>query len=172
MRTQAILSCVVPLSMVFDTTFLAAQTPVKLDESVIAENRELDRLLIEAHDQKNIEKVLAVFSQAADTFFIAPNGELNQGRDAIRKSYLDFFAGLDSLHGEIQDVSYIPAGEGVIAVGTVIFYRHPKKAPADQRTVIWTDYRRRENGRWVYVFRHAHWPLASNPQLNPAPPRK
>src|SRR5260370_24789622 len=139
MRTHPTLRCVVPLSIVLGTSFLTAQTSNKLEESVITESRELDRVLIEAHDQKNTEKVLSVFSEGANTFFIAPNGVLNKGRDAIRKSYSEFFAGLDSLHGEIKDVSYVPAGEGVIAVGTVIFYRHPKNAPADQRTVIWTD---------------------------------
>src|SRR5260370_441961 len=86
MRTHPALRCVVPLSIVFGTSFLTAQTSIKLEESVITENRELDRLLIEAHDQKNTEKVLSVFSEGANTFFIAPNGGLNKGRDAICKS--------------------------------------------------------------------------------------
>jgi uncharacterized protein (TIGR02246 family) len=128
---------------------------------VIAEQRELDRRLIEAHDQKDTNKVLSLFSESPEVFFIRPNGILHKGRSNIRKSYDGFFATLDSIRGELQDVSYVPVGDGVIAVGTVIFHRQPKGAPADQRTVVWTDYRRRENGKWVYVFRHAHWPVAT-----------
>jgi hypothetical protein len=37
-----------------------------------------------------------------------------------------------------------------------------KDGTSDQRIVVWTDFRHKENGKWVYVFRHAHWPLASN----------
>ncbi len=118
--------------------------------------------MLEAHELKDTEKVLSLFSASPDVFFIAPNGIVNKGHDGIRKSYESFFAGLVSVRGTIKDVSYMPAGDGVIAVGTVIFSRQPKNAPPDQRTVVWTDYRRREAGKWVYVFRHAHWPVSAS----------
>jgi len=40
-----------------------------------------------------------------------------------------------------------------------------KGSNPEQRVVVWTDFRRKENGKWVYVFRHAHWPLGANPSL-------
>ena len=55
--------------------------------------------------------------------------------------------------------SVLREGDGVIAVGTVVFHRKDKNAPARDRTVIWTDFRRKQDGTWRYVFRHAHWPL-------------
>ncbi len=174
MRGRRPVSYLLLVSLVFGSLVVSAgaQNPTTLEDKVIAENRELDRQLVEAHNQKDTDKVLGCFSGGPDTFMVGPQGAVHRGREAIRQSYTQFFAGLDSIRGEIKEVSYFPAGKGVIALGTVIFYRHPKNAPPDQRTVVWTDYRRRENGKWVYVFRHAHWPLASNPQLTAAPPIK
>jgi ketosteroid isomerase-like protein len=148
---------------------LHAQTIATLDEKVVAANRELDRRLLEAHELKDAAMVESLFSKSPDVFFISPGGSLNKGRSNVRKSFAFFFGLMDSVHGDIKEISYIPAGEVVIAVGTVIYSRKPKNAPADQKTVIWTDYRRIENGRWVYVFRHAHWPVETS---NPAAAQK
>ena len=137
----------------------AAISLANLDAQTIAENRELDEKLLKAHELKNTDMVLALFSARDDIFFIAPNGTLNKGRAAIRQSYDQFFARLESIHAEIKSVTYLPAQDGIIAVGTVVFHRKPKGQPPDDKTVIWTDFRVKENGKWVYLFRHAHWPL-------------
>ena len=146
---------------------LHAQATTALDEKVLSANRDLDRQLLEAHTLKDAAMLQSLFSESPDVFFISPGGSLNRGRDAVRQSFQNFFDHLEFIHGDIQEIAYIPAGEGVIAVGTVIYSRKPKGAPADQKTVIWTDYRRIEHGRWVYVFRHAHWPVeTANPARN------
>ena len=100
-----------------------------MDANTIAENRELDRLRIEAHAQRNVDKAMDLFVKGPDTFFIAPNGVLAMGWDKIRDSYAHFFAGLDSISADIKDVKYVRAGDGVIAVGTVVFHRKDKNAP-------------------------------------------
>ena len=138
---------------------LHAQTSTTLDEKVIAANRELDQRLIDAHALKDPGMVESLFSESPDVFFIDPSGGMIKGRSNIRASWAAWFDTLETIHGDIRDISYIPAGEGVIAVGTVIYTRKLKNGTADQKTVIWTDYRRVEKGRWVYLFRHAHWPL-------------
>lgn len=130
-----------------------------LRQTVIAEQHVLDFKLLEAHRLKDTAAVLNCFSRSPDAFFISPGGSLNKGKQAIRKIYDNFFSGLETIRGEVQEVAYQPAGDGVIAVGTVIFYRKPRGAASDQKTVIWTDYRQKEDGKWVYLFRHAHWPL-------------
>jgi ketosteroid isomerase-like protein len=157
-RAISYLACTLLLLAGFGPS-LRAQTAAALDDKVVAANRELDRRLLEAHKLKDAEMLLGLFSASPDVFFITPGGTLHKGRNNIRVSFQNFFDHLDSIHGDIKDISYIPAGDGVIAVGTVIYSRQPKNAPADQRTVIWTDYRRIEGGNWVYVFRHAHWPV-------------
>jgi len=145
----------------------AQQATASLDSTTIAENRELDRLLLEAHAQRNVDKVMDLFVKSPDTFLIAPNGNLAMGWDKIRDSYADFFAGLESISAEVKDVKYLRARGGIIAVGTVVFHRKDKNAPARDRTVVWTDFRRKEGGKWKYVFRHAHWPLQPPPAAAP-----
>src|SRR2546429_9730277 len=140
------------------------QTARALDEIVLAANRELDRRLLEAHKLKDAAMVEGLFAASPDVFFISPGGSLNKGRDSIRRSFQLFFEHLESIQGDIKEISYIPAGGGVIAVGTVIYSRKPKSAPADQRLLIWTDYRPLADGKWVYVFRIPTWPIeTSNP---------
>ncbi|MDP9162059.1 MAG: nuclear transport factor 2 family protein [Acidobacteriota bacterium] len=136
-----------------------AQAPPALAKEVVNANRELDRRLMDAHALKDAAMVESLFSKSPEVFFIDPTGGMVKGPSNIRTSWTAWFDTLETIHGDIRDISYIPAGEGVIAVGTVIYTRKLKNGTADQKTVIWTDYRRMENGRWVYVFRHAHWPL-------------
>ena len=144
-----------------------SQTKV-LSKEVIAANRELDQRLMAAHALKDAAMVQSLFSVSPDVFFIDPTGHMTKGSSSIRHEWATWFDTLETIRGDIQDISYIPAGEGVIGVGTVIYTRKPKNAPADQKTVIWTDYRRIENGKWVYLFRHAHWPLHDrNPRKAP-----
>ncbi|PYQ15789.1 MAG: hypothetical protein DMF80_07805 [Acidobacteria bacterium] len=148
--------------VVGSTRELRAAPPVSLDDKVITANRELDRRLLEAHERKDAAMVESLFANSPDAFFIGPGGMLHKGRDAIRESFAQFFASLDTIRGEIQDISYLPAGDGVIAVGTVVYHRKPRNGPPDERTVVWTDFRRKEGDKWVYLFRHAHWPMAAN----------
>ena len=150
------------LALVFHVCLLHsldAQTSTTLDQKVIAANRELDQRLIDARALKDAALVESLFSESPDVFFIDPTGDLTKGRSNIRREWAAWFDTLETIRGDIQDVSYIPAGEGVIAVGTVIYTRRLKNGTADRKTVIWTDYRRIEKGRWVYLFRHAQWPL-------------
>ena len=138
---------------------LRAQTSTTLDQKIVAANRELDQRLTDAHALKDAALVESLFSESPDAFFIDPTGDMTKGRSNIRLEWAAWFETLETIRGDIQDVSYIQAGEGVIAVGTVIYTRKLKNGTADRKTVIWTDYRRIENGRWVYIFRHAQWPL-------------
>jgi ketosteroid isomerase-like protein len=156
-----LLTALLPVN--FDPLLCAQATT--MPNEVIAANQELDRQLLEGHRLLNAEKVMSLFSSSPDIFFIGPSGNVFKGRESVRRSWEEFFASLQWIRGEINDISYFPAGDGVIAVGQVTYQRQLKGAAApEQRVVVWTDFRRKENGKWVYVFRHAHWPLALNPR--------
>src|SRR2546421_12099388 len=135
------------LSLVFYVCLvpsLQAQTITTLDEKVVAANRELDQRLMDAHALKDAVMVESLFSESPDVFFIDPTGGMIKGRSNIRAGWAAWFDTLETIPGDIRDISYIPAGEGVIGVGTVIYTRKLKNAPPDHKTVIWTDYRRIE----------------------------
>jgi ketosteroid isomerase-like protein len=140
-----------------------AQTTGKLPPDVLRANQELDRKFLEAHRTPNLNLIMSLFTKSPDIFFIGPTGVIYQGREQVRDSIAKFFARVVTMTGVIDHVKYLPAGNGgVIAYGQVTYHRQLKGQPPDTRVVVWTDYRRKENGKWVLVYRHAHWPLASN----------
>ncbi len=139
-----------------------AQSANSLPPDVLRANQEIDRKFLEAHQVRDTEMIMGLFTKSPDIFFVAPTGVIYQGRDQVRQSIEKFFARVVTMTGVIDHVTYVPAGDGVIAYGQVTYHRHLRGQPPDTRVVVWTDYRRKENGKWVLVFRHAHWPLAGN----------
>ena len=146
-----------------------AQTAKPLSDDVIAANKELDRQLLEAHRLLDTEKVMALFTSSPDIFFISPGrGELFTGHERFRRSWAQFFDSLQWIHGEIDHITYLREGEGVIGNGQVTYSRQLKGGKPDQRIVVWTDFRHKENGKWVYVFRHAHLTGGALPDAKPS----
>ena len=140
----------------------------ELDSDTLAANRALDQAFLDAHAQKSTDALLSLFSTRPDVVFIAPNGTVNHGRNEIRGSFSRFFALLEEIHGEITTVQYFRVGDAVAATGTEVFHRKRRDGVTDERTVVWTDLRQKENGKWRYVFRHSHWPV---PISAPEPPK-
>lgn len=135
----------------------------QLPPDVLAANREIDEKFLEAHRVPNTDLIMSLFTSSPDVFFVSPNGAIERGHDEIRKSIETFFAKVITMPGTIDQVTYLPSGDGgVIAYGQVTYHRQLKGQPPDTRVVVWTDYRRKENGKWVLVFRHAHWPVAGS----------
>ena len=158
---RPVFACGVVLALIFLTTAVQPVDGQKnsLTPDVLAANQELDRQLMEGHKLLDTDKVMHLFSTSSEVSFVAPDGAVNKGREQVRRSWEQFFATLQSIEGQINEISYIPVGDGVIAVGRVTYHRQLKNGSPEQRVVVWTDYRRKENGKWVYVFRHAHSPV-------------
>jgi ketosteroid isomerase-like protein len=144
----------------------SAATPsasAKLPPDVLRANQEIDEKFLEAHRVPNTDLIMSLFTSSPDVFFVSPNGTIERGHEEIRKSIEKFLAKVITMPGVIDQVTYLPSGDGgVIAYGQVTYHRQLKGQPPDTRVVVWTDYRRKEDGKWVLVFRHAHWPLAGN----------
>jgi ketosteroid isomerase-like protein len=141
----------------------AQSSGASLDAKTVAENKDLDRQLVEAHEQRDVNKVMNLFAKSPNTFFVSPNGAVSNGWEQVRNTYAQFLGGLESITAEIQHVEYFRTGNGVIGLGTVVFHRKDKGHPVRDLTVVWTDYRQKENGEWKYLFRHAHWPISGWP---------
>jgi ketosteroid isomerase-like protein len=148
-----------------------AQASKALPPDILRANQELDRKFLEGHRVLDTDMIMGLFTKSPDIFFIGPTGVIYQGREQVRQSIEKFFARVVTMTGVIDHVTYLPSGDGgVIAYGQVTYHRQLQGSVPDQRVVVWTDYRRKENGKWVIVFRHAHWPLASNSLPAAMPP--
>jgi ketosteroid isomerase-like protein len=134
-----------------------------LPPDVLRANQEIDQKFLDAHRTRDTATIMGLFTTSPEIFFISPAGEIYKGRDQVRQSIETFFGRVITMTGAIDHVTYLAAGDGVIAYGQVTYHRQLKGRAPDTTVVVWTDYRRKENGKWVLVFRHAHWPLKSLP---------
>jgi ketosteroid isomerase-like protein len=154
------------LAPLFLLTLLApaalAQHPKRLPPDVLRANEELDAQYLEAHRLADPKMVMSLFSHGPDVFMIGPTGVIYPNREAVRRSVETFFANVETMPGEIDRITYQAAGDGVIAYGQVTYHRKLRGKEPDTTVVVWTDYRRKEHGRWVIVCRHAHWSLEGN----------
>ncbi len=65
------------------------------------------------------------------------------------------FANNDTVRIAVTDISYVPVGVNIMAVGTATIDLTPKGGGPTQHVVErWTDVERKIDGRWVYVLDH------------------
>src|SRR5437763_16748689 len=93
---------------------LHAQTNTTLDQKIIAGNRELDQRLMDAHALKDAALVESLFSESSGAFFIDPTGDTTKGSSYIRRHRSALFNTLETIRGDIQDVSYMTDDKGLI----------------------------------------------------------
>jgi ketosteroid isomerase-like protein len=141
---------------------LAQRSMGRLPREVLRANEELDAKYLEAHRQADTKMIMSLFSHGPDVFMIGPTGVIYQGREAVRRSVETFFAKVETMPGVIDRITYQRAGDGIIAYGQVTYHRKLRGQKPDTTVVVWSDYRRKERGRWVIVSRHAQWSLAGN----------
>jgi ketosteroid isomerase-like protein len=81
----------------------------------------------------------------------------------VRKAAEETFAGLESAHVKIDEITLLRSGDAIMAVGTASYELQPKDGPLQSFSARWTDFRRKEDGKWVYVSDHAQILLPSTP---------
>ena len=117
-RSRQTLTFVVPafLWLVIAVSAANAQTAIGLPPEVLRANQELDRKFLEAHlVPNNTDAIMDLFTASPDIFVIGPTGIIYQGRDQVRQSIEKFFTRVVTMSGTIDRVTYLPAGDGVIA---------------------------------------------------------
>jgi ketosteroid isomerase-like protein len=156
----AVLSSLLCLPLLLSAAHAQGQSA--LSPEVLRANQELDRKYLEAHRVVDTKMIMSLFSRGPDVFMIGPTGVFYPGYDKVRGSVETFFARVEKMPGTIDRITYLPAGDGVVAYGQVTYHRTLKGKKPDTTVVVWSDYRRKEHGKWVLVHRHAHWSLAGN----------
>ena len=126
------------------------------DADLLATQEELDRRFCEAVSQRDIDQFMNCFWNSPDLIFVGFDGTVLRGADNVRQAMEGSFAQSESLGMVIDEVSHIPQGESVFAVGTATFEMRAKDGTSQQVRERWTDLRRKVGGRWVYVLVHAH----------------
>jgi uncharacterized protein (TIGR02246 family) len=123
-------------------------TPEELKEA-----RELDRRLCDAIGRKDLDAVMACFWDSPELVTVI-GGAVQKGPEEVRDTVKQMFDQNESVKLDVNDVTYLRAGDGVIAVGTATFDFTPQNGQRHLMVERWSDLRRKIDGQWVYVLDH------------------
>jgi len=124
-----------------------------LSEPELAEARDLDRQLCDAMGRKDLDAVMRCFWDSPDLVAVI-GGAVQKGPRAVRSGIKQIFDQNQSVSLEVNDVTYLRSGDGVIGVGTATFDLTPADGQRHLMVERWSDLRRKIDGRWVYVLDH------------------
>jgi uncharacterized protein (TIGR02246 family) len=125
-----------------------------LPEGILKAQQALNDEFCRAMSAKDLDAAMACFWTSPDLVVVLW-GNVLRGAEAVRAALAQFFEQHSAVRLDVNDCTHLPAGDGVIAVGTAT-YRLRDRAGAEQQIVErWTDVRRHIDGRWVYVLDHA-----------------
>lgn len=118
-----------------------------------AANYELDCRLLAAIARKDVDGTMSCFLDSSDLAVVLWGKEM-RGPNQVRAAITQLFSAYDEVKLDIDTVTEFPSGDGVIAIGQAT-YRLTKAGEVKMVQEIWTDVRRKVNGKWVYVLDHA-----------------
>ena len=124
-----------------------------LSEKELAEAKELDRRLCEAISRKDLDAAMTCFWDDPDLVAVIA-GDVQKGPAAVRRGLQQLFDQHESVSLEVNEITYLRSGDGIIGVGTATFDLKPVNGERQLMVERWSDLRRKIGGRWVYVLDH------------------
>ncbi len=124
-----------------------------LSEGELEEAKKLDQRLCEAIGRKDLDAAMACFWDSPELIAVIA-GSVQKGPEAVRNGLKQIFDQNESVSMEVNEVTYLRSGDGVIGVGTATFELKPVNGQRQLMVERWSDLRRKIDGRWVYVLDH------------------
>jgi len=121
----------------------------------VMENQKLDQKLVEAWNERDLEKVMRLYWKGPELVLIPPDGKVWRGENEVRRSYEDLFSNAESIRLELTEACHWASGDTVVGAGCATLFLKEKGAPEQILTVRFSDLRRKQNGEWVYVQDYA-----------------
>ena len=128
---------------------------MKLTAEELAGVQDLDRRFVDAYNRLDVDDFMDCLWKSPNLVVLLYDGTVFIGWDAVRKVTEATFASLDSANVKIDEITHLRSGDAIMAVGTASYELQPKDGPLRKFTGRWTDFRRIEDGKWVYVSDHA-----------------
>ena len=132
-----------------------ANEELKPTEKELAGIQDLDQRFVDAYNRLDVDGFMNCLWNSPNLVVLLYDGTVFIGWDTVREVTEKTFAGLESAHVEIDEVSFLRSGDAIMAVGTASYELQPKDGPLQKFSARWTDFRRIEDGQWVYVSDHA-----------------
>jgi ketosteroid isomerase-like protein len=134
----------------------ATVTPKTLSEQELQAQKELDTAFCTAMSRKDLDGVMRCLWKDSNLVVVLWDATVYRGWEAIRAAAQQLFDTFPVVHLAIDEVSHVPVGDGIVAVGTATYDLQTGDGSTVRIVERWTDLRRQINGRWVYVLDHAH----------------
>ena len=128
---------------------------LELTAEELAGVHDLDHRFVDAYNRLDIDDFMDCLWKSPNLVVLLYDGTVFIGWDAVREVTESTFASLDSANVKIEEITYLRSGDAIMAVGTASYELQPKDGPLKKFTGRWTDFRRIEDGKWVYVSDHA-----------------
>jgi len=155
---KTLLSLIVAIGLVAGVSLLGGCATTGAGSSISADDlagaKDLLERYCDAFAHKDLEAASACIWNSPDLVWVA-FGTVIRGYEGVHSRWTQMFAQNDSLKVTVNEISYVPAGRAIIAVGTATIDMQPKGGGPSQHVVErWTDVERKIDGRWVYVSNH------------------
>jgi len=135
----------------------------ELTAEELAGIQDLDRRFVDAYNRLDLDGFMDCLWKSPNFVMLLYDGTVFIGWDAVRQVAEETFAGLESAYVVIDEVTFLRSGDAIMAVGTASYELQPKDGPVQKFSARWTDFRRKEDGKWVYVSDHAQILLPPTP---------
>ena len=132
---------------------------------MVAASRVIDPDLIRALERDNQDFCRAMSARDVDAAMAcvgdSPDlinvlwGSVLRGSESFRGALIQMFEQHPSVHLQINECSFVPAGDGVIAVGTATYVLRDRAGVEKRIVERWTDLRRVIDCKWRVVLNHA-----------------
>ena len=132
-----------------------ASEELELTDDELAGIQDLDRRFVDAYNRLDVDDFMECLWNSPNLVVLLYDGTVFIGWNSVRETTEATFAGLESAHVEIDEVTFLRSGDAIMAVGTASYALQPKDGPLQAFSARWTDFRRVEDGKWVYVSDHA-----------------
>ena len=127
-----------------------------LSEQDLKSQRELNDAFCSAMTRKDLDGVMRCLWHDPNLVVVLFDATVYRGWDAVRDAVQQLFDTFPKVRLEIDEVSHVPVGDGIVAVGTATYSLQAADGSAVRIVERWTDLRRKVDGRWIYVLDHAH----------------
>lgn len=131
---------------------MSAAAVIRIDDWEIG-NHELDERFLTAMAEKDVDAAMSCFIDSPELVAVIWGNEY-RGPTQLKEAMTTLFEQYDEIALIIDRVHEFRSGDSVIAVGQAT-YTLRKGEVQSKLSEIWSDVRRKVNGRWVYVLDHA-----------------
>jgi ketosteroid isomerase-like protein len=116
--------------------------------------KDLARRFVDSINRKDLNGTMACIWNSPDMIWVS-FGTTIRGYDGFRNGIAQMFDQNETVKIKVDEVSLVPVGDVIMAVGTATIDLQPKGGGPSQHIVErWTDLEKKIDGRWVYLLDH------------------